>query len=251
MMQFEGKTALVTGGSSGIGLETCRLLAEEGAAVAIQYFRSQDTAEKLADELKAKGSKAMTVQADVTKREEAHRMVDEVRGEMGKIDLLVNNAGNILGRKNITEETGELWQATIDLNLTSLVWVTQVAVTDMIEQEWGRIVNNSSAGARFGGTPGVAAYVTAKAGVLGLTKAMAKEFGQYNINVNAVLPGWIDTPFHVKAGSGDLNRFKSTINIGRIGTPEEIASVIVFLLSDSAKYMQGAMIDINGGTFMP
>ena len=178
-------------------------------------------------------------------------MVNEVRAELGRIDLLVNNAGNILGRNNITEETGELWQATMDLNLTSLVWVTQAAVTDMIEQKWGRIVNNSSAGARFGGTPGVAAYVTAKAGVLGLTKAMAKEFGQYNVNVNAILPGWIDTPFHVKAGSGNLDRFKSTINIGRVGTPEEIASVIVFLLSDGAKYMQGAMIDINGGTFMP
>jgi 3-oxoacyl-[acyl-carrier protein] reductase len=250
-MQFEGRTALVTGGSSGIGLETCRLLAKEGAAVAIHYFRSKDAAERLVNELKAEGAKVMSVQADVTKREEAHRMVEEVRAELGKVDLLVNNAGNILGRKNITEETGELWQATMDLNLTSLVWVTQAVVTDMIEQKWGRIVNNSSAGARFGGTPGVAAYVTAKAGVLGLTKAMAKEFGQYNVNVNAILPGWIDTPFHVKAGSGNLDRFKSTINIGRVGTPEEIASVIVFLLSDGAKYMQGAMIDINGGTFMP
>ena len=250
-MQFEGRTALVTGGSSGIGLETCRLLAKDGAAVAIHYFRSKDAAERLVNELKAHGAKAISVQADVTKREEAHRMVEEVRAELGKVDLLVNNAGNILGRKNITEETGELWQATMDLNLTSLVWVTQAVVTDMIEQKWGRIVNNSSAGARFGGTPGVAAYVTAKAGVLGLTKAMAKEFGQYNVNVNAILPGWIDTPFHVKAGSGNLDRFKSTINIGRVGTPEEIASVIVFLLSDGAKYMQGAMIDINGGTFMP
>ena len=250
-MQFEGRTALVTGGSSGIGLETCRLLAKDGAAVAIHYFRSKDAAERLVNELKAHGAKAISVQADVTKREEAHRMVEEVRAELGKVDLLVNNAGNILGRKNITEETGELWQATMDLNLTSLVWVTQAVVTDMIDQKWGRIVNNSSAGARFGGTPGVAAYVTAKAGVLGLTKAMAKEFGQYNVNVNAILPGWIDTPFHVKAGSGNLDRFKSTINIGRVGTPEEIASVIVFLLSDGAKYMQGAMIDINGGTFMP
>lgn len=251
MKQFEGRTALVTGGSSGIGMETCRLLAEEGAAVGVHYFRSKSAADGLVDELRAKGATATAVQADVTRREEAHRMVDDVRAELGKIDLLVNNAGNILGRKNLTEETGELWQATMDLNLNSLVWVTQRTVSDMIEQVWGRVVNVSSAGARFGGTPGVAAYVTAKAGVLGLTKAMANEFGQYNINVNAILPGWIDTPFHVKAGSGDLNRFKSTINIGRIGTPEEVASVIVFLLSNSARYMQGAMIDVNGGTFMP
>jgi 3-oxoacyl-[acyl-carrier protein] reductase len=227
------------------------LLAEQGAAVAIHYLTSRDAAEGLADELKGKAAQVMAVQADVTDRDEAHRMVGEVRNTLGKIDLLVNNAGNILGRKNIVDEDGDLWQRTLDLNLTSLVWVTQAVAPDMIAQKWGRIVNNSSAGARFGGTPGVAAYVTAKSGVLGLTKAMAKEFGQHNINVNVVLPGWIDTPFHVKAGSGDLTRFEETINLGRVGTPKEVATVIVFLLSDSAKYMQGSAIDINAGTFMP
>ena len=227
------------------------MLAERGAAVAIHYNRSREAAEKLAAELRAMGVQAITVQADVTKRDEAHRMVAQVRKELGKIDLLVNNAGNILGRVKIVDETGDLWQRTLDLNLTSMLWVTQVAVQDMLAQNWGRIVNNSSAGARFGGTFGVAAYVASKAGVMGLTKSMAKEFGPNNVNVNCVLPGWIDTPFHVKANTGDLSRFADTVTIGRIGTPAEVASVIVFLLSDAAKYMHGAMLDINGGTYMP
>lgn len=251
MNEFENRVALVTGGSSGIGLETCKMLAERGAAVAVHYNRSRDAAENLAVELRALGVQAITAQADVTKRDEAHRMVAQVRKELGKIDLLVNNAGNILGRVKIVDETGDLWQRTLDLNLTSMLWVTQAAVPDMLAQNWGRIVNNSSAGARFGGTFGVVAYVSAKAGVMGMTKSMAREFGPNNVNVNCVLPGWIDTPFHVKANTGDLGRFADTINIGRIGTPAEVASVVVFLLSDAAKYMQGAMIDINGGTFMP
>ncbi len=251
MKDFDGRVALVTGGSSGIGAETCRMLAERGAAVAVHYNRSREAAENLAEELRGLGVRAIAVQADVTKRDEAHRMVAQVRRELGKIDLLVNNAGNILGRVKIVDETGDLWQRTLDLNLSSLMWVTQVAVQDMLAQKWGRIVNNSSAGARLGGGFGAAAYVAAKAGVMGLTKAMAKEFGPYNINVNCVLPGWIDTPFHVKANTGDLSNFVDTINLGRIGTPAEVASVIVFLLSDGAKYMQGAMLDVNGGNYMP
>jgi len=251
MKEFEGRVALVTGGSSGIGLETCKMLAERGAAVAVHYNRSREAAENLAAELRGLGAPSVAVHADVTKRDEAHQMAAQVRRELGKVDLLVNNAGDILGRGKIVDETGDLWQRTLDLNLSSLVWVTQAAVQDMLAQKWGRIVNVSSAGARHGGGFGAAAYVSAKAGVMGLTKAMAKEFGPNNINVNCVLPGWIDTPFHVKAKTGDLKQFIDTINIGRIGTAAEVASVIVFLLSDGAKYMQGAMVDINGGIYMP
>ena len=134
MKEFESRVALVTGGSSGIGMETCKMLAERGAAVAIHYNRSREAAEKLAAELRAMGVQAITVQADVTKRDEAHRMVAQVRKELGKIDLLVNNAGNILGRVKIVDETGDLWQRTLDLNLTSMLWVTQVAVQDMLAQ---------------------------------------------------------------------------------------------------------------------
>jgi 3-oxoacyl-[acyl-carrier protein] reductase len=178
-------------------------------------------------------------------------MVDEVHQALGKIDLLVNNAGNILGRSLVIDETGDLWQRTLDLNLNSVLWVSQAVLPDMIAQKWGRIVTISSRAGRDGGSSGVGAYAVAKAGVMVLTKVMAKEYGQYNINVNCVVPGWIDTPFHVKAGSGDLQRFADSMPLKRIGTPEEVASVMVFLLSDAASYITGAMVDINGGLLMP
>ena len=248
---FAGKTALVTGGSSGIGAATCRMLAEGGAAVAINYFRGREAAESLAGELRAKGAEVMTVQADVTNRDEVRRMVDEVHGTLGKIGLLVHGAGNILGRATIVEETGDLWQRTLDLNLNSVLWVTQAVVPDMIEQKWGKIVTISSRAGRDGGSRGVGAYAVAKAGLMVLTKVMAKEYGEYNINANCVVPGWIDTPFHVKAGSGDLQRFAKDMPLQRIGTPEEVASVIVFLLSEASSYMTGAMLDVNAGMLMP
>ena len=250
-MLFQGRTALVTGGSSGIGAATCRMLVQEGAAVAINYFKSEEAAQTLAVELTAQGARVMTFKADVTQRDQVKRMVDEVHGTLGKIDLLVHGAGNILGRALVVNETGELWQKTLDLNLNSVLWVSQAVLPDMIEQKWGRMVTVASRAGRDGGSAGVGAYGVAKAGVMLLTKVMAKEYGQYNINANCVVPGWIDTPFHVKAGSGDLQRFADTMPLKRIGTPEEVASVIVFLLSDAASYVTGAMLDVNAGLLMP
>jgi 3-oxoacyl-[acyl-carrier protein] reductase len=178
-------------------------------------------------------------------------MVEEVHGTLGKIDLLVNGAGDILGRARIVDETGELWQNTLDLNLNGVLWVSQAVLPDMIEQKRGKIVTISSRAGRDGGSPGVGAYGVAKAGVMVLTKVMAKECGEHNINVNCVVPGWINTPFHLKAGSGDLQRFADSMPLKRIGTPEEVASVIVFLLSDASKYVTGAMLDVNAGLLMP
>ncbi len=177
-------------------------------------------------------------------------MVDEVHKGLGKVDLLVNGVGNILGRRRVVDEDGDLWQRTLDLNLNSVLWVSRAVLPDMIERRWGRIVTISSRAARDGGSPGVGAYSVAKAGVIALTKVMAKENGEHGVNVNCVVPGWIDTPFHVKAGSGDLQRFADGMPLKRIGTPEEVASVIAFLLSDAARYVTGASIDVNAGMLM-
>jgi 3-oxoacyl-[acyl-carrier protein] reductase len=251
IMQFRGKTAVVTGGSSGIGLATCRMLAAEGSAVAIHYFRSHEAAEKLAAELTAQGSKVMTVKADVTRRAEVMRMRDEVHQGLGKVDLLVNNAGNMLARTGVLEETEETLKNTFDLNFNSVVWVTQAFAPDMIERKWGRIVNNASLAGRTGGMWAAGSYAASKAAVMTYTKAMAKEFGQHNVNVNCIAPGLIDTPFHVKASTGDLQRFVDGIVLKRVGTPEDVGSVIMFLLSDAASYMTGLTLDINAGMFMP
>ena len=249
-MEFQGRVALVTGGSSGIGAATCRLLGEQGAAVAVGYNRGKGEAEQLVQQLGGTGVRALAVQADVTRPDEVARMVEEVHRALGKIDLLVNGAGNILGRRRVVEEDGDLWQRTLDLNLNSVLWVSRAVLPDMIERRWGRIVTISSRAARDGGSPGVGAYSVAKAGVMALTKVMAKEYGESGVNVNCVVPGWIDTPFHVKAGSGDLQRFADGMPLKRIGTPEEVASVIAFLLSDSAKYVTGASLDVNAGMMM-
>ena len=250
-MEFQGKVALVTGGSSGIGAATCRLLAQAGAAVAIGYNRGAEAAESLRTELTTAGATAITVKADVTQPREVSAMVDQVHASLGQIGLLVHGAGNILGRKQVVDEDGDLWQRTLDLNLNSVLWVSRAVLPDMIERRWGRIVSISSRAGRDGGSIGVGAYAVSKAGVMILTKVLAKEYGQYNINANCVVPGWIDTPFHVKAGSGDLQRFAAGIPLNRIGTAEEVASTIVFLLSDASRYLTGTMIDVNGGMLMP
>ncbi len=249
-MEFHGRVALVTGGSSGIGAAACRLLGEEGAAVAVGYNRGREAAESLVKELGEKGVRAVAIQADVTRPDEVARMVDEVHESLGKVDLLVNGAGNILGRRRVVDEDGDLWQRTLDLNLNSVLWVSRAVLPDMIAARFGRIVTISSRAARDGGSPGVGAYSVAKAGVIALTKVMAKEYGESGVNVNCVVPGWIDTPFHVKAGSGDLQRFADGMPLKRIGTPEEVASVIAFLLSDAAKYITGASLDVNAGMMM-
>ena len=250
-MRFAGKVALVTGGSSGIGAATCRLLARDGAAVAVGYNRGRKAAESLVDEITSAGGRAAAFGADVTDRRAVQRMVAEARAALGPITLLVNGAGNILGRRVLAEEDGDLWSRTLDLNLNSVLWVSQAVLPDMVAAKSGRIVTISSRAGRDGGSPGVGAYAVSKAGVMVLTKVLAKENGASGITANCVVPGWVDTAFHVKAGSGDLQRFADGIPLKRIGTAEETADAIVFLLSDASSYITGAMLDVNGGLLMP
>ena len=250
-MEFENRVALVTGASTGIGAATARLLASKGAAVAVNYATSREAAEQVASDIQADGGQAFAVQADVTKPEEVDKLVEAVHSELGLVDLLINNAGGLLGREPIRDMTLDLWHRTMDLNLHSVFMVCQAFMPDMVERRFGRIVTVSSISARNGGGIGASAYAASKAGLWAFTKGLAKEVAEFEISVNSIAPGYIETPFHDKAKTGDLAQFAPGIPMKRIGTPEETAEVIAFLCSGAAAYVTGVMVDINGGMLMP
>lgn len=248
--EFENRVALVTGASTGIGAATALLLAKKGAAVAVNYAHSRDQAEKIVGEIRAAGGRAVAVQADVSRTEDVARLTDEVHSQLGLVDFLINNAGGLLNRVPVRQMSLDLWHRTMDLNLHSVLMVSQAFLPDMADRRFGRIVNVSSIAARNGGGPGASAYATAKAGVWAFTKGLAKELAEVGVSVNAIAPGFIDTPFHVKAQTGDLSKVLPGIPMKRIGTPEEAALVVAFLCSDAASYVTGVMVDINGGQLM-
>ncbi len=248
--EFENRIALVTGASTGIGAASALLLAKKGAAVAVNYAHSREQAEQVAAEISAAGGRAVVIQADVTRAEDVARLKDEVQATLGPVDFLINNAGGLLERVSIREMSMDLWNRTMDLNLNSVFAVSQAFLPDMADRRFGRIVNVSSISARNGGGPGASAYAVAKAGVWAFTKGLAKELADVGVCVNAIAPGFIDTPFHVKARTGDLSKVLPGIPMKRIGTPEESAQVVAFLCSDAASYVTGVMLDINGGQLM-
>ena len=248
--EFANRVALVTGASTGIGAATALLLAQKGAAVAVNYAHSRDEAEKIAAEIRAAGGRAAALQADVTQAEDVARLAEEVHARLGLVDFLINNAGGLLDRVPIRQMSLDLWRRTMDLNLDSVFMVSQAFLPDMVDRRFGCIVNVSSISARNGGGPGASAYAVAKAGVWAFTKGLAKEVAESGVSVNAVAPGFIDTPFHVKARTGDLSGVLPGIPMKRIGTPEEAARVVAMLCSDAMSYVTGVMVDINGGQLM-
>jgi len=250
-MEFENRVAVVTGASTGIGAATAVLLARKGAVVAVNYAHSRDQAEKLVEEIKTFGGRAVAIQADVTQPAEVSRLAEVVHAELGLADFLIHNAGGLLGRMPIREMTLDLWHRTMDLNLHSTFMVCQAFMPDMVGRRFGRIVTVSSISARNGGGIGASAYAASKAGAWAFTKGLAKEVAEFGISVNSIAPGYIDTPFHTKAKTGDLAQFTGGIPMKRIGTPEEAAEVIAFLCSGGAAYVTGVMVDINGGLLMP
>lgn len=251
MGEFDKRVALVTGGSTGIGAATARLLAARGAAVAVNYATSKARAEEVVRDIRSAGGTAIAVQADVTQPEAVSRLAGTVHAELGKVDLLINNAGGLLGREPIREMSLDLWQRTMDLNLNSVFLVSQAFLADMTSRGFGRIVTVSSISARNGGGLGAAAYAASKAGAWAFAKGLAKEVAEFGVTSNAIAPGYIETPFHDKAKTGDLAQFAAGIPLKRIGTPEETAGIVAFLCSDGAAYVTGVMLDINGGMLMP
>ena len=250
-IDLSNKVALVTGGSSGIGYATAILLAEQGASVAINYKSNEEGANKACAAIIAAGGKAITIQADVTKSTDIKAMVERTTNELGAIDILVNNAGSLVERMKLMEITEERWDDVMNLNLKSVLFCTQAVAASMIERKSGSIINLTSIAGRNGGGPGAMLYSSAKGGLITLTKGLAKELAPYGIRVNSVAPGVIDTPFHEVFSTAEMiKNFIAGIPMGRLGTPEETAKVIVFLASDAANYVCGETIEVNGGQLM-
>jgi 3-oxoacyl-[acyl-carrier protein] reductase len=250
-IRFDGKVALITGASSGIGRATALEFGRSGAHLVVNYNSSVEAAEQVVHEIQTEGGQAIAVQADVSRAGDIDHLVQLTLQHYGRIDILVNNAGTLVDRQQISEMDESLWDRVMDVNLKSVFLCCQAVIPHMKKLGGGRIINVTSVAARNGGGLGAGHYSAAKAGVLTLSKNLAKELAGSGIMVNAVSPGVIATLYHDKFTHPDVRgAFLKTIPLGREGTPEEVAAVIVFLASEYASYILGETIEINGGVWM-
>ncbi len=237
------KVVIVTGASRGIGREIAKRLAKKGLKVIANYNKSQKEAEELQEELRKEGQEIDIVKADVSKREEARKLAEFTLNKYGKIDILINNAG-ISEYKLFTDETDEDWNKIINTNLYSAFAMSQEVIPNMIHNKNGLIINMSSAWGVVGGSLEVI-YSVSKAGLDGLTKALAKELGPSNIRVNSIAPGMIYTKMNEKFSKEEIEEIKEEIPLGTIGEASDISKCVEWLIED--KYTTGQVISINGG----
>jgi 3-oxoacyl-[acyl-carrier protein] reductase len=249
MPETNGKVALITGASSGIGQASAIELATRGYQIAIHYFHNEPGARETFERVRALPfGKARVYACDVSDPGQVTQMAGNLIADFGRIDVLVNNAGSLLERRTLDEMDYDLWRRVMSLNLDSVFLVTRAFLPRMIQQRSGTIVNVASIAGRHGGGPGAVAYATAKGGVITFTKAMAKELIQFGIRVNCINPGVIATPFHERFSTQEMiDRFLSSIPQRRLGTSEEMAKVIAFLASEDSAYLVGESIEANGG----
>jgi len=249
-MKLEGKVALVTGGSRGIGKEIALTLAREGARVAVNYVNGANQAEGVVEEIKSNGGEAKKIMADVSQRTQVKKMIDEVIESYGKLDILVNNAG-ILIPTNLMETSEEDWDRVMAVNLKGPFICTQEAAKHMIQQRYGKIINTSSISGLGCAPTGEGAYGCTKAGLIALTSVAAQDLGPFGINVNAIAPGWIRTDMtsgKSKGQANEVNKRKAELAaIRRIGDPKDIANVALFLASDDSNFITGQVIVADGG----
>ncbi len=238
------KTAVITGSSRGIGKATALDLAKHGYSVVINYDRDEMMAKEAGNAIKEIGSEYLLIKADVSWKDDAENLIQQVMDAWGRIDVLVNNAGILPNPKKIDEIQDQEWDRVMGINLRGVFYCTRAAVRHMKKVKYGNIINISSVAGKEGGTVG-AHYAASKAGVIGLTKSLARELAPYNIRVNAVAPGPVDTEFL----SDDMKeKLRKLSLLGRIAKPEEIAHAVRFLIEN--EHITGETINVNGGRYM-
>jgi 2-hydroxycyclohexanecarboxyl-CoA dehydrogenase len=243
-MKVEGKTAVVTGAASGIGLATAAELARSGAAVIVADI-AREAGEKAAADLRATGARAIFVPLDVASDASVREFAAEAQGFTGQVDILVNSAG--WGKiQPFMENTPDFWQRVVAINFTGPITLTHALLPGMIERQGGRIVNISSDAGRVGSL-GETVYAGAKAGLIGFTKSLAREVARYNINVNCICPGPTDTPLLAAVPEKHREAFQRAIPMRRFGKPSEIADAVLFFASDRSSYITGQILSVSGG----
>ena len=246
-MSLSGRIAFITGASQGIGRACAVKLATKGASVAVAA-RNQEKLNQLVSEITASGGKAAAFALDVTDEEQIKSAIKAANAQFGKIDILVNNAG-ITRDQLIMRMKRSDWDAVLQTNLTSAYLCTQAVTSSMLKQRWGRIVNITSVFGQMG-QAGQANYAASKAGLIGLTMAVARELGSRNITCNAVAPGFIETAMTEMLGEDFKQNAAKQIPLGRVGTVDDVANAVAFLASDEASYITGHVLDVNGGLLM-
>lgn len=244
-MQLKDQVAIVTGGTKGIGKAVCLLFAEQGAKVVANFSKDVNAAEDLKKEARSRDLSLGLFKADVTQLDQVKEMIEETFAQYGKIDILVNNVG--LVRDNfLMLMSDEDWDSLLRTNLTSLFYCCRMVIRKMIPQRKGKIINISSISGMMG-TPGQANYAATKGGMISFTKSLARELGSFNIHVNAVAPGLIESEVVSKMPQEKVGAIIKSSSLGRIGKPQEVARAVLFLASDQSDYITGQTIVVDGG----
>ena len=249
--KLTGKNVLITAGAQGIGESITKHFIDSGANVAIHYFSSSDTADQLVEYASGKGIKAISISGDLTKEADANTVIDKTVEALGGLDILINNAGSLVARKFLNEIETDFWQKVMDINLTSMMFVTRAAVPHLAKNDNSSIVNLASLAGRKGGHPGSLAYSTSKGAILTLTRALSSELGPQGIRVNAVAPGLIlGTSFHnTHTTKESADATIAGIPIQRAGDSADVARAVLYLASEYDGFITGATLDINGGVY--
>jgi 3-oxoacyl-[acyl-carrier protein] reductase len=249
LKDLENKIALVTGSSRGIGSATALAMAEEGAKVVVNYEKNKEKAHEVVSQIKERGGEAISLKADVSISSEVENMKNQIEEQMGLVDILVNNAG-IHQHLKSWELSSDDWSRVLGVNLTSVFNCSKAFTPHMMKEKWGKIVNISSVIAYIG-TDHEVHYAASKGGVISATKSLALELAPYNVRVNAVSPGYIETDMTKFSNEEEKKFYLEKIPLKRLGDPKEIADCVVFLCSNKSSYITGQVIQVNGGLAFP